>query len=34
MKILLIEDDRDMADYVGNGLEELGHVVDPRPERP
>src|SRR5262249_19646617 len=31
MKILLIEDDRDMLDYVANGLEELGHVVDRAP---
>lgn len=28
MKILLIEDDRDMLDYVGNGLAEYNHVVD------
>ena len=28
MKILLIEDDRTLADYVAKGLRELGHVVD------
>lgn len=28
MKILVIEDDRETADYVRKGLEEAGHVVD------
>ena len=28
MKILIIEDDREMADYVATGLKEHGHVVD------
>jgi two-component system OmpR family response regulator len=28
VKILLIEDDQETLDYVANGLEELGHVVD------
>jgi len=28
MKILLIEDDAETMDYVGQGLEEQGHVVD------
>jgi two-component system OmpR family response regulator len=28
MKILLIEDDSETADYVGNGLREQGHVLD------
>ena len=27
MKILLIEDDRENADYVANGLREEGHLV-------
>jgi two-component system OmpR family response regulator len=29
MKILLIEDDAEMATYLANGLREHGHVVDP-----
>jgi two-component system OmpR family response regulator len=29
MKILLIEDDAEMAAYLANGLREHGHVVDP-----
>jgi two-component system OmpR family response regulator len=29
MKILLIEDDAEMAAYLANGLRENGHVVDP-----
>jgi two-component system OmpR family response regulator len=28
MKVLVIEDDRDTADYVARGLKEHGHVVD------
>ena len=28
MKVLLIEDDRTLADYVAKGLRECGHVVD------
>lgn len=28
MRIMIAEDDRDMADYVSSGLRELGHVVD------
>src|SRR4030088_2993034 len=29
MKILLMEDDAEMATYLANGLREHGHVVDP-----
>jgi two-component system OmpR family response regulator len=32
MKLLLIEDDRSAADYVGSGLRESGHSVDHAPD--
>jgi len=34
MRILIIEDDRETADYLRKGLAENGHVVDHAPTGP